>query len=165
MAKHECSLSIANLARLKLRSDLGKIVSEGEYPLSPGERTSFKADASIKFSPNWLVFLEIEEHQSHPDTNVSKYWTFLDSAAKGLDITLIQVFGSEFAETENNYKSRKDLCSVIAGKIRKEHKTFDYVPLDLKGRFSSVDYTNHPEKIADYVADFVKKHLNKHTAL
>lgn len=88
---------------------------------------AFKSDFAIGLGQdNWL-FVEIENAQPHPDTNVSKYWTLLDKN-KDVNITLIQIFGKRFLEeSKNDYRSRLDLCKFIADKIHKEYgKRFIY---------------------------------------
>lgn len=72
------------------------------------------------------VFIEIEEGQLHPDTNVTKYWYWLEQERIKDKIFLIHVFGSKFYD--DSYRSRTQLCGFVAKKISKSFN-FKYIPI------------------------------------
>jgi len=72
------------------------------------------------------VFIEVEEGQPHPDTNVTKYWFWLDQQKIKDRIFLIHVFGSQFYD--DSYRSRTQLCDFVAKKISKSFN-FKYIPI------------------------------------
>lgn len=84
------------------------------------------AISAIEFSKAKL-FIEIEEGQPHPDTNVTKYWRWMEVENVKDKIILIQVFASEFYD--NNYRSRTILCDFIAKKIKESNSNFLYIPI------------------------------------
>jgi len=104
-----------------------KIDSKTEYLLGT-DRWSHKSDifAEIK-KPKMFLFVEVEGEQSHPDTNVTKYWYWMEKNKIDKKVTLVHVFGSIFYG--NNYKSRSELCGFIARKIRNAHRNFVYIPI------------------------------------
>ena len=117
--------ALTNEIRTLLKEQLGDSVWPREYPLFPGDRTSFKADIFIKGDPQ--IFVEVDEQQANPDTNVSKYWMYLEKNPD-LKITLIHVFGE--IVTGQNYKSRADLAAFIANKIEgATNGSFKYHPI------------------------------------
>ena len=119
---------------------------------------SFKADFSVELSSNTFLFVEVEETQTHPDTNVSKYWMFLEKN-KGINIILIQIFGRGFTETKNNYRSRLDLCNFIAGKMSEALKErFKYYSKELNKK--QEEYKNNSELIGDEIISFVNQSIS-----
>ena len=103
---------LTNILRYKLMQQLKSkyIIDEKEYLLFPNKKQiSFKADIKIrkKDSEKKLNFIEVEETQGNPDTNVSKYWMLLDEQ-KDISIKLIQIIGREYVKTERNYQSIKE---------------------------------------------------------
>jgi len=145
--------------RGKLKSFLGDKAISKEVYLSK-EKFSFKADIQINNSSE-VIFIEIEESQTHPDTNVSKYWGYLESNPNR-KVKLIQIFGRGFSETENNYASRKKLSEFIAKKIKLAFpKDFEYVPLNLKDfNYSPEDYKSKGAEITDKVVELLKEHID-----
>jgi hypothetical protein len=96
-----------------------------EYRLGEDKWCSM-ADIAIEFSKAKL-FIEIEEGQTHPDTNVTKYWNWMEKENIKDKIILIQVFGSKFYD--NNYRSRAILCDFIARKIKESNPNFLYISI------------------------------------
>ena len=146
--------------RGKLKSLLGDKVISKEVYLSK-EKISFKADIQIN-NDSELIFIEIKESQTHPDTNVSKYWVYLEGNLNK-KVKLIQIFGRGFSETENNYTSRKKLSEFIAKKIKLAFpKNFAYVPLNLKDfNYSQEDYKNKGTEITDKVIELLKEYIDR----
>lgn len=85
-----------------------------------------RADIGLDIK-NIKLFVEIEEGQPHPDTNVTKYWYWINNEDIKNKVILIQVFGSDFYN--NHYRSRSELCSFIANKIIKERYNFEYISI------------------------------------
>ena len=109
---------------------------ESEYQLQPKcecllgtDRWCSKADIFIEFK-GIKLFIEVEESQPHPDTNVAKYWYWIDQTKPKGKVVLIHVFGHEFYD--NNYRSRTVLCDFLAKKIRKQGINFVYRPIPLE---------------------------------
>lgn len=84
---------------------------------------------------NAVVFIEVEEGQPHPDTNLTKYWYWIEQKKIKSPVYLIQIFGKEFYD--KNYISRTRLCDFIAQKINKS-KNFYY--------FSIPKNKHHPKE-------------------
>jgi len=137
----------------KLKESFGEAVRK-EHPLLPKNKgVSFKADVSVRRGENDFIFVEIEEGQPHPDTNVGKYWMYLreNPATKA---TLVQILGKEFSVTTNNYKSRVDLAEFIAQKIKKEYPRFEYHAKKLN-RLPQ-EYEIKLEEIAEEVISYIR---------
>ncbi len=96
-----------------------------EYPLGK-DRWCSKSDIYVE-SKGRKLFIEVEGNQPHPDTNVTKYWYWIERTKKTEKVILIHVFGNKFYN--NNYRSRTVLCSFIAQKIRKAGYNFFYYPV------------------------------------
>lgn len=103
-----------------------------EYPLGV-ERWCSKSDIYVEFNGGKL-FIEVEGSQPHPDTNVTKYWYWIEHTKNKGKIILIHVFGNEFYD--NNYRSRTALCGFIAEKIKKQSIDFVYYPIPIKKHHS-----------------------------
>ncbi|MDO8747742.1 MAG: hypothetical protein Q7J72_01320 [Candidatus Omnitrophota bacterium] len=123
MAKADLNEFIRNIKNYML-SEYG-FGARSEYCLGP-ERWCFKADIACDIK-NGKLIIEIEQGQPHPDTNVAKYWYWLEKSKYKGKLYLIQVFGREFYD--NNYKSRADLCQFVAEKISKCHANFKYMSI------------------------------------
>src|SRR6185503_6087840 len=61
----------------------------GDYRWCP------KADLFVEFK-GVKLFIEVEGCQPHPDTNVTKYWYWIEKTKVKGKIVLIHVFGHEF---------------------------------------------------------------------
>ena len=96
-----------------------------EYKLG-NHAWSSKADIAIELGKN-KFFVEVEEGQNHPDTNVTKYWSWIEKEKISNKVILIQIFGSDFYD--NNYRSRTELCKFIADKIKETGFDFIYIPI------------------------------------
>jgi len=148
--------SLTNEVREKLKLIYEKVGSE--VRLSK-DKFSFKADAKIELNDE-IIFIEVEEAQTHPDTNVSKYWMYLQENPDK-KIKLIQIFGRAFIETVNNYASRKKLSEFIAKKIKGSFsENFEYVPINLRDfNYSKEDYKNNIGEIVNKVIELIREHI------
>jgi hypothetical protein len=141
--------SLTKLVRDKLNIRYPDIVHPKEFYLSPKERISFKADIAIHPNDNELLIVEIEEKQSSPDTNVSKYWMYLQDHPEK-KIKIIQVFGEIFHASPQGYHSRKELAGFIAGQMENIYKDrFSYKSIDL--RYFPISYKSRLDTISDRV--------------
>ena len=121
-----------------------------EKLLLEGNKQSPKADIGIKKKNGEIIAVEIEIGQTHPDTNVSKYWRMKYRFTKGKKLTLIQVFGPRY---ENDYQSRTDLAEFIAKRMIQDYgKTFEYVRQERP--FSGDGWERSME-------DFIKEEIRK----
>jgi hypothetical protein len=73
-----------------------------------------KPDKWAQLSPNKYLLLEVEEGQTHPDTNVLKVWPYLEDHPKHR-IFLIQAF---FRKRRSRNSSRARLGEWIGGKLK-----------------------------------------------
>jgi len=112
-----------------------KTYLETEYHLKPKcecllgtNRWRSKADIFVELK-GVKLFIEVEGSQPHPDTNVAKYWYWIDQTKPKGKVVLIHVFGHEFYD--NNYRSRTLLCGFLARKIRKQGINFVYRPIPI----------------------------------
>jgi len=101
-----------------------KLDPKTEYRLG-AYKWSHKADIFVEIKKlKMFLFVEVEGEQSHPDTNVTKYWYWMEKKIIDNKVVLVHVFGPIFYN--NNYKSRSELCDFIARKIKREHRNFIY---------------------------------------
>lgn len=124
MPKQSSAVKFVGALKEYLKKDFG-IDSIPEYHLGH-ERYSFKSDLYFEVS-GINIFIEVEDRQPHPDTNVSKYWQWVEENSIKLPVVLVQIFGKEFYG--NNYRSRAELCTFIAEKIKKAGINLSYVSL------------------------------------
>jgi hypothetical protein len=90
----------------------------------PGfQSNGFRADGILTDGKS-LLALEVECKQSHPDTNVGKFW-LLNHTHPYRRMTLIHVFTPAY----NSYGSRHALCQFYADKMNAEFG-FEYFPVD-----------------------------------
>ena len=105
----------------------------------PGFPTNgFRADGVLTNSRT-LLALEVEVKQTHPDTNVGKYW-LLTEHQKYERVVLFHVYTPAF----NSYGWRKTLGEFYAKRMAMESQ-FEYVLLDLRGA------TDHTAAYAEVV--------------
>jgi len=134
-----------------------------EHHLYPEEKQrSPKADIVIKKGINEWIVIEIEECQTHPDTNILKYWEFLEKN-KNLSLKLIHILGRGFAEgktKKGNYISRVNNCKFLKKKMEIDlNNRFRYILEDLKdyGFTSSEDYIHKKEEIENKIIEIILK--------
>lgn len=121
---------LTKLIRNKLKIRGYDVSPKEEFYINKNKKISFKSDIVISLDKR-TIFIEVEESQHHPDTNVSKYWYSIESnEIKESPILLIQIFGKLFYK--DNYKSRVELSKFIAKKIKKEYPWFGYEFISLK---------------------------------
>ena len=152
--------NLTKTVRATIKSKYSQIDDKGEWHLNPGNlKTSFRSDIQISKDVNNLLCIEIEEAQPHPDTNVTKYWPFLE-ANPHTRVTLLQIFGRGFMETDNNYASRMQLCKFVANKLEAIYPNrFKYVWH--KFTYPSEYYLHHSEEIAYLIVDIIRKELSR----
>lgn len=117
------------------------------------DRWCSKADIFVEFK-DVKLFVEVEGSQPHPDTNVTKYWYWIDQTKPKGKVVLIHVFGHEFYD--NNYRSRTALCDFLAEKIRRQGVDFVYCPIPVD--------KHHPWSERWLISDLLdstKKEINK----
>jgi len=104
-----------------LEKELGIIFKNYEYSLDRwGD-----GDNYCPIGNNSLIFLECENTQKHPNTNVLKYWPFLEKNSS-TRVVLFQYFFSENKAPKN----RLALCNFLALKIQELFpKRFQYIKL------------------------------------
>jgi len=102
-----------------------KLDSKCEYRLGEA-RWSHKADIEVEISkPKMQLFIEVDGEQPHPDTNVTKYWYWMNKNKISKKVVLIHIFGTAFYDS--NYRSRSELCNFIANKMHHEFRNFVYI--------------------------------------
>jgi hypothetical protein len=94
-----------------------------------------EVDRVSKVCSNKYVFLEVEEGQTHPDTNVLKVWPYLEENRR-VRIFLIQVF---LPKCLKKCQSRVLLSEWTGGKLATRFpKRFRYCRINLDGNFRIV---------------------------
>lgn len=100
----------------------------------PGFPTSgFRSDGLLA-NKDILVAVEIEAGQTHPDTNVGKYWLLYSEFKPYKKISLFHVYTPEF----NSYGWRLRLGEFYANKMKGE-MPLEYILLDYRSRLQK-DY-------------------------
>ena len=152
--------NLTKTVRVIIKSKYSQIDNKDEWHLNPGNlKTSFRSDIQISKDNDNLLCIEIEEAQPHPDTNVTKYWPFLEANPQ-TRVTLLQIFGRGFMETDNNYASRMQLCKFVANKLEAMYPNrFKYVWH--KFAYPSEYYMHHSEEIAYLIVDIIRKELSR----
>jgi hypothetical protein len=118
---------------LRLEQDLAKWLcgfsSKGLIYKNPHQcivgfpSNGFRSDGMLTDNIS-LLAVEVEAAQTHPDTNVGKYW-LLHEKKKYKKIVLLHIYTPEF----NSYPCRKELAEFYAEKMRLE-VPFEYIVLD-----------------------------------
>lgn len=94
-----------------------------------------------------LIALEIEAGQTHPDTNVGKYWLLQSQVRAYQKIILFHVFTPKF----DSYGWRKKLGEFYAARMEMEYP-FRYIQIDKR---SSLVY----EKVVFEVECLIEEHI------
>ncbi|MBI5945227.1 MAG: hypothetical protein HY864_12725 [Chloroflexi bacterium] len=102
-----------------------KIQFRNSYQAIVGFPTSgFRSDGMLT-DGKILFAVEVEAGQTHPDTNVGKYWFLHDEYPKYSKIILFHIYTPAF----NSYESRRKLASFYAEKMKGSFP-FDYKLFD-----------------------------------
>jgi len=75
-----------------------------------------------------LVAVEIEAGQTHPDTNVAKYWWLQEKHRAYDKIILFHVYTPAF----NRFEGRKRLGEFLVDKMKEQGIPIEYVPCDYR---------------------------------
>jgi hypothetical protein len=104
----------------------GVAFSAGRQRIPGYPMDGFRADAALTDGRS-LLALEVEVRQSHPDTNVGKYW-LLNEYKQYDRVVLIHVYTPAY----NSYGWRKTLGEFYARRMAAE-APFEYLLLDERG--------------------------------
>ena len=86
------------------------------------------ADGVAHIGTTGIVYLEVEQGQQHPDTNVLKYWPWIEERPD-VRVTLIQVFGPWSSKRRGN---RSELAKWVGARMEASLPgRFRYCRLDL----------------------------------
>lgn len=119
------------------------LVYKNQYQSIAGlPSTAFQSDGMLT-DGDTLLAIEVEATQSHPDTNVGKYW-FLFENKKYKKIVLFHIYTPKF----RSYGWRKQLAEFYADKMRRE-VPIEYIRLD---RRKDTDYDSTLESIKKEIA-------------
>jgi hypothetical protein len=113
--------ALANRVRQLAGAPLSFSAGRQRIPGYPGD--GFRADAALTDGRS-LLAIEVEARQSHPDTNVGKYWLLRDYKRYN-HVALIHVYTPAY----NSYGWRKALGEFYAKRMAAEGG-FEYVLLD-----------------------------------
>jgi hypothetical protein len=114
------------LARWLSQRESSALQFRNGYQAIPGfPSDGFRADALLT-DGRTLLALEIEFKQTHPDTNVGKYWLLADHKLYE-KVILVHIFTPGY----NSYPWRKTLGEFYADRMGKE-LPFEYIQLDLR---------------------------------
>ena len=133
---------VANLICQILNLEFEKGIKLGKWGI---------ADKHAKINDKKFLFLEVETSQKHPDTNVLKYWPYLEENRK-IKIFLIHSF---LTNEINRNGSRINLAEWLANKLQKRFgKRFYYHRI-----FVSQDYKNIADKklLKEKIEQFCRK--------
>lgn len=98
-----------------------------------------------------LIFLEVENKQKHPSTNVLKYWPYLESQSNK-KIVLVHAFSTESPGLNS---SRGRLAEWAAQKMQQEFgERFKYFRIIFHTKGKSIDGIN---KLSSYIQHIRKK--------
>lgn len=103
------SLAEEKKVAARISTELGLVFADGKFSLDGWGQ----ADKFAFVRDDFLVLLEVETGQKHPDTNVLKVWPYLE-AHQGMVVVLIQVFD---AVAQNEKGNRGRLASWVAEKM------------------------------------------------
>ena len=98
-----------------------------------------------------LLAVEIEAGQTHPDTNVGKYWFLHDNFQAYTKIILFHAYTPAF----NSYGWRLRLGKFYANKIKAE-VPFEYILLDYRSR-ADEDYESVLNDLKANIADVIRR--------
>lgn len=98
-----------------------------EYPLALGCR----ADYGFQIDEQRFLFVEIEVGQTHPQTNVVKYWPWLDESEQR-EVLLVQLFYGNTRRRRLTAWLGKRLGNVFGGRLI-------YLPFDAPLNSGDVD--------------------------
>ena len=111
----------------------------------------FRSDGMLT-DGNVLIAVEIEAGQTHPDTNVGKYW-FLQTRYKRYEkIILLHIYTPHF----NSYGWRKKLAEFYIEEIKKLKLPVEYVQLDYR---NSIDYQKTLINVKRIMKEKIKAHI------
>ena len=102
----------------------------------------FRSDGMLTDN-NALLAIEVEATQTHPDTNVGKYW-LLHKEKKYNKIILFHIYTPKF----NSYGWRKKLAEFYAKKMREE-VPIEYIILDYR---AAAEYSSTLESIKNVIS-------------
>ncbi len=105
------------------------IFKSGRQAIPGFPSSGFRADGLLT-NNKILLALEVEVKQTHPDTNVGKYW-LLSQHHQYEKVVLIHVYTPAY----NSYGWRKTLGEFYAKKMENEIP-FEYVVIDLRNEIS-----------------------------
>ena len=131
----------------------GNIVFTNGYQAIPGfPSDGFRADGLLTDGKVMLA-LEVEVKQTHPDTNVGKYW-LLSQYKRYEKIVLFHVYTPMY----KSYPWRLQLGEFYASKMKDEFP-FEYVLLDQRGSSGVDSAFNKVTSILEQriVREFIKK--------
>jgi hypothetical protein len=111
---------VKNMAGTALTFSAGRQRIPG-YPVD-----GFRADAALTDGHS-LLAVEVEVRQSHPDTNVGKYWLLREYRAYDR-VVLVHVYTPAY----NSYGWRKALGEFYAKRMTAEGR-FEYILMDERG--------------------------------
>lgn len=126
-----------------------------EYPLRyPDGVPGCGADLGIML-PNQLIFLEVDNSGTPIDTNVSKYWPWLEAQRPSKPVLLIHILNPK-TFTGQSYRSHVMIAQFIADQIARAWPGFLYVQVkDL-----SNDENWHQTAI-EQVQELIRPHLDR----
>ena len=142
--------------------NLEKSISDWLKNLNPGRlqfRNAYQAIVGFPFDgfrsdgmlsdDSFLLAIEVEAGQTHPDTNTSKYWLLNDRYKPYSRNVLFHIFTPDF----NSYGRRKELAEFIVDKMKSE-VSLEYIQLDYR-HYKLADY--------DFVLSDVKNKITEKT--
>lgn len=110
---------------MRQRATAGLEFRNGNQAIPGFPSNGFRADALLTDGQS-LVAVEVEVKQTHPDTNVGKYW-LLAKHRPYRHVVLVHVFTPGY----NSYPWRKSLGEFYAGRMQEE-LPFEYIQLDAR---------------------------------
>ncbi|MCK4788145.1 MAG: hypothetical protein KAV87_30660 [Desulfobacteraceae bacterium] len=110
-----------------------------------------KVDRVAKVCSNKHVFLEVENGQAHPDTNVLKVWPYLRENRR-VRIFLIQAFSPKCLEKS---RARVHLSEWTAHEIEKRFtRRFNYCKITFSGDTNKIDKSKSlKKKLKKFLSD------------
>lgn len=112
---------------MRSRANGGLVFRNGNQAIPGYPSDGFRADALLT-DGRTLVAVEVEVKQTHPDTNVGKYW-LLAEHQRYERVVLLHVFTPGY----NSYPWRKSLAEFYAKRMTQE-LPFEYVQVDARHR-------------------------------
>lgn len=108
----------------------------------------FRSDGLLRDGKH-LLAIEVEVAQTHPDTNVGKYW-YIQSQYQFEKIVLFHIYTPRY----NSYPQRKALAAFYAEKMQNEGVQFEYIPITFK---TSCDITEYNHVVGKVWASILNK--------